>query len=122
MATKIRTELSSRMACRFDEEIVTKHQWVGRGSDGFPSLEGNEEQIMGNELIIRRATHTFWHSRRLSSVSDSAGTDMALLCRKIDDNPIDDETRSAVRAFCVKLVESVNKYYAFGSCFVDDNT
>ena len=39
--------------CRFDEEVTTKHQWVGRGADGFPSLEGNTEEIVGNELIIR---------------------------------------------------------------------
>ena len=44
------------------------------------------------------------------------------LCRKIDDNPLDDQTRGAIKGFCVKLVESLNKYYAFGSCYVDDNT
>lgn len=79
---------------KFDEEVVTKHQWVGRGADGFPSLEGNTEQVVGNELLIR----------------------------KIDDNPLDQQTRDTIKAFCSKLVESVNKYYAFGSCFVDDST
>jgi len=43
-------------------------------------------------------------------------------CRKIDDNVIDDQTRTAIKGFCVKLMESINKYYAFGSAFVDDNT
>jgi len=38
---------------RFDEEKCLKHQWVGRGADGFPSLEGNTEEILGNELCIR---------------------------------------------------------------------
>jgi hypothetical protein len=78
----------------FDEEKCVKHQWVGRGADGFPSLEGNTEEILGNELCIR----------------------------KIDDNVIDDQTRTAIKGFCVKLMESINKYYAFGSAFVDDNT
>lgn len=38
---------------RFDDKEVTKHQWVGRGGDGFPTLEGNETKVVGDELIIR---------------------------------------------------------------------
>jgi hypothetical protein len=45
--------LSKSGCCRFDEEKCLKHQWVGRGADGFPSLEGNTEEILGNELCIR---------------------------------------------------------------------
>lgn len=86
--------VSTDIRVMFDDKVVTKHQWVGRGADGFPRLEGNTEEVVGDKLVIR----------------------------KIDDNPIDDQTRSAIRAFCVKLVESLNKYYAFGSCFVDDTT
>lgn len=46
-------KLKGVLQCRFDEEITTKHQWVGRGADGFPSLEGNTSEVVGNELIIR---------------------------------------------------------------------
>ena len=40
--------------------------------------------------------------------------------RKDDDNKIDDDTRGAVRIFCNELAAAINKYYAFGNCFVDD--
>ena len=33
---------------------------------------------------------------------------------------IDDEVRSAIRSFCQGLVAALNKYYAFGSAFVDE--
>ena len=42
--------------------------------------------------------------------------------RKEDDNVIDDDTRSAIRGFCQGLVAALNKYYAFGSAFVDEAT
>jgi len=35
---------------------------------------------------------------------------------------IDEDTRSVIRGVCTKLVQALNKYYAFGSCFVDDAT
>lgn len=78
----------------FDEEITTKHEWVGRGADGFPVLEGNAEEIMGKHFEIR----------------------------KVDETPVSDSIRSSVRDFCQLLVGAINKYYAFGSCFVDDST
>ncbi len=40
--------------------------------------------------------------------------------RKEDDNPLDDEVRGAIRSFCQGLVAAINKYYAFGSAFVDE--
>ena len=38
----------------------------------------------------------------------------------MDDHKIDEQLRSVIRALCQGVVESINKYYAFGSCFVDD--
>ena len=43
-------------------------------------------------------------------------------CRKLDDNPVDEELRACIRRFCEALVSAMNKYYAFGSCFLDDYT
>ena len=42
--------------------------------------------------------------------------------RKEDDNTIDDDVRGAIRGFCMGLVAAINKYYAFGSAFVDEGT
>lgn len=78
----------------FDEEVALKYDWVGKGADGFPQLEGNAEEIMGKNFVIR----------------------------KDDDNTIDDQTRSVIRILCEEIQASINKYYAFGSCFVDDAT
>jgi len=33
---------------------------------------------------------------------------------------VSDVTKGSIRAFCEQLMSSINKYYAFGSCFVDD--
>lgn len=44
------------------------------------------------------------------------------MCRKVDDRPATEQSRTAIRDFCQMLVSSVNKYYAFGSVFVDDST
>lgn len=44
------------------------------------------------------------------------------LISKTCDRKIDEDTRGVIRAFCTKLVQALNKYYAFGSCFVDDAT
>lgn len=78
----------------FDEEVTQKYDWVGKGADGFPQLEGNAEEIVGKNFVIRKA----------------------------DDNTIDNETRNVIRLLCQEIQASINKYYAFGSCFVDDST
>ncbi|KAJ9517886.1 hypothetical protein QJQ45_004171 [Haematococcus lacustris] len=36
----------------FDQDPVTKHEWVGRGDDGFPVLEGKTEEVRGKHLEI----------------------------------------------------------------------
>lgn len=43
-------------------------------------------------------------------------------CRKLDTNPVDEASRTAIRGLCQELVAAINKYYAFGSAFVDDST
>mmetsp|Transcript_14188 Transcript_14188/g.42839 ORF Transcript_14188/g.42839 Transcript_14188/m.42839 type:complete len:218 (-) Transcript_14188:1487-2140(-) len=82
------------LAILFDDEISQKHEWVGRGADGFPTLEGKVSQILGKHLMIR----------------------------KICEGVVDEEIRTAIRGFCEALVSALNKYYAFGSCFTDDTT
>lgn len=57
-------------------------------------LEGNEEKILGKNFEIR----------------------------KVCDNTVTEPIRAAIREFCTMLVGAINKYYAFGSCFVDDAT
>lgn len=63
-------------------------------ADGFPMLEGSAEEVSGKHFEIR----------------------------KVDDAPVTDSIRGSVRDFCQMLVGAINKYYAFGSCFVDDST
>ena len=57
-------------------------------------MEGNSEEIDGKDFEIR----------------------------KVDDVVVTEAIRSSIREFCQMLVEAINKYYAFGSCFVDDST
>ena len=61
---------------------------------------------------------------RLLLVAKCEGAACEPLCtcdrRKEDDNPLDDEVRGAIRSFCQGLVAAINKYYAFGSVFVDE--
>jgi hypothetical protein len=42
--------------------------------------------------------------------------------RKTDDTVVTEPIRASIREFCTMLVAAINKYYAFGSCFVDDTT
>ena len=44
---------ATTLGVKFDEEEVVRHEWVGRGSDGFPTLEGNLEDVVGANLEIR---------------------------------------------------------------------
>jgi hypothetical protein len=84
----------SKIGIVFDDDVTSKYEWVGRGADGFPSLEGKVTEIRGKHLMIR----------------------------KLDDNKVDEQLRSAIRGFCEALVSALNKYYAFGSAFTDDTT
>ena len=33
-------------------QTVDKHEWVGRGEDGFPVMEGKVNEILGKNLEI----------------------------------------------------------------------
>ncbi len=42
----------------FDKETVSKHEWVGRGEDGFPIVEGKVDEVRGKNIeiwCVRRA-------------------------------------------------------------------
>ena len=40
----------------FDDESSNKYDWLGRGADGFPSVEGEPTEIAGKHLEIRQVT------------------------------------------------------------------
>lgn len=41
--------------------------------------------------------------------------------RKLCDRPVNEDLRNTIRAFCTALVSAINRYYAFGSVFVDED-
>lgn len=86
--------VSASLRIGFDDGIVNKRQWVGRGTDGFPKMEGDETPIRGKCFEIR----------------------------KVGDGSVDADTKVVIKNFCSMLEQAVNKYYAFGSCFSDDAT
>ena len=85
---------AATLAIGFDDSATVKHEWVGRGVDGFPVMTGTETPVTGKFFQIV----------------------------KVGDAPVDEDTRTVIRNFCTLLVGAVNKYYAFGSCFSDDAT
>lgn len=48
-------EIATQLGVWYDDEEVRKHEWVGRGADGFPILEGKESEVVGKHLEIRCA-------------------------------------------------------------------
>ncbi len=36
----------------FDKDTVNKHEWIGRGEDGFPVGEGNAQEVIGKNIEI----------------------------------------------------------------------
>ena len=60
--------LATEVGIRYDEEEVLKHDWVGRGADGFPTLEGNAVAINGKHLEIRHAPSRMQASLRALSI------------------------------------------------------
>jgi hypothetical protein len=48
-------EAATELGIRFDNEENEKHEWVGRGADGFPTLEGKKVSVEGKHLEIRSA-------------------------------------------------------------------
>lgn len=87
-------ESDTEVRVAFDDDVATKHEWVGRGPDGMPMLEGKQEEVSGKNFEIR----------------------------KLGENKVSDATKVSIKEFCQLLVGAINKYYAFGSCFVDDTT
>ena len=43
----------TQIGVMFDEEITTRAEWVGKGADGFPVLEGKFTEVVGQSLMIR---------------------------------------------------------------------
>ena len=44
----------------FDDESSNKYDWLGRGADGFPSVEGEPTEIAGKHLEIRQGTPLYY--------------------------------------------------------------
>lgn len=76
----------------FDEEVVDKHQFVGRDERGMPKPEGEVTQVVGANFEIT----------------------------KICDNTVDEALRESIRSLCIGASEALNRYYAFGSVFSED--
>ena len=132
-------EAATELGIRFDNEENEKHEWVGRGADGFPTLEGKKVSVVGKHLEIRCCRHLRCLLRcpcTLPAIlacapicmspceAASACHEAHGLCdhRKLDDRPIDESTRTCIRNICEDLVAAINKYYAFGSAFADEAT
>ncbi|MEW5302816.1 MAG: hypothetical protein WDW38_004072 [Sanguina aurantia] len=81
------------LGVQFDDDIVTKHEFVGKDERGMPLLEGRVDEIKGKHMEI-------W---------------------KLDSIPVDEDLRATIRSYCTALVSALNRYYAFGSVFVDDS-
>ncbi|KAK9806516.1 hypothetical protein WJX73_006021 [Symbiochloris irregularis] len=86
-------DVLTELSVRMDNETTTRREHVGRGADGFPLLKGEVLEVEGKNLEIR----------------------------KIDENPVDERLRSVIKSFCQALLQAINRYYAFGSPFVDDS-
>lgn len=42
----------TEIGIEFDDIVTTKHEWVGRGDDGMPILEGKVDAIVGKNMEI----------------------------------------------------------------------
>lgn len=45
----------TNIGLNFDDESSNKFDWVGRGADGFPAVEGEATEVAGKHLEIRQA-------------------------------------------------------------------
>lgn len=43
----------AQLSVRLDEVQTTRHEYMGRGADGFPEPEGGAEEVLGKNLEIR---------------------------------------------------------------------
>ena len=46
-------ETLTQLSVKLDEEYALKHEYMGRGADGFPTPQGGAEQGFGRNLEIR---------------------------------------------------------------------
>ena len=64
--------------CRFDTDVAIKHEYVGRGEDGFPMMQGGQEEVTGKHLEIWYALlhlltmPAFWPVSHLPAVHHDA--------------------------------------------------
>ena len=84
--------------------------------DAVAALQG--DQTANSRRSVRACLLPVLHLSCCRAGQDADAS--CLTCRKDDDNKIDEDTRGAVRIFCNELAAAINKYYAFGNCFVDD--
>lgn len=42
----------AHIGVRYDNEVMDKYEWVGRGEDGFPQPEGKVETVLGKNFEI----------------------------------------------------------------------
>ena len=84
-----------RLECLMDEEEVSGYDRVGMGEDGFPVLmtyDDEKKVVKGQCFIVRR------------DASSAVAPALVAPTKQLLNN----------------MMEAVNKYYAFGSCFSEE--
>jgi len=84
----------TELAVVMDDTIIYGYEYIGMDENGFPERRGDPFEILGQNLEVR----------------------------KIDDKPVTDQTREAIKRFGGLLKSAFDKYYAFGSIYADDAT
>merc|ERR1712032_293950 len=77
---------------QFDDGVQIKHQYFAKDSEGMPKPAGRKEEIQGKKLEVK----------------------------KLDDNPVTEEDKAAIKRLCVSFGEAMNAYYSFGSVHGED--
>jgi len=86
-------ETTCTLYCGFDREDSKKYKWVGRHNQtGMPIQEGDHTVVHGKHFEI-------W---------------------KLGKAPVDDDTKAAIKLFCLGLADAINRYYSFGSTWSED--
>lgn len=52
----------AHIGVRYDNEVMDKYEWVGRGEDGFPQPEGKVDTVVGKNFEIWYADTLLWQS------------------------------------------------------------
>jgi hypothetical protein len=82
----------SSIKLTLDEEVTSKHEFIGKKESGMPEPMGEVTEVEGAHFEV-------W---------------------KDDDREIDDALRESIKGLCGGVVQALNRYYAFGSVFSEE--